>query len=274
VSKKRLQSACGVPFLGPLLSLGRFSTTSSCLWSFPRGGYQEKIWYASGILFHGVSHWSLFGFPALIAILTTFAMPLLNMAAELWFQTVEVLTANLKLWLDTGRRHSDPKLRSLARMSGIERDSIRHYAKRLHKEGSIAAFELYQKQQPGISGMRVIKGLEGWPFNASAKSDIWGASADLKAELFPVIESVGFPVLGLKMLALMQVEGELSEERLLRDSPGVSGQLSFTRTLAILCGAALVDVIWEVGVMPTYRLNGNGHFLLAGVRELAPEAFH
>lgn len=240
---------------------------------FSEGSYRDKNWYLASVLFRNEGLWSLFGAPALIALGTTALLPLLNLAADLWFQFVDVRGANLKLWMETGKRLSDPELRTLARTTAHERDSVRNYAKELHSRTATLTYHLHQKQAPGQPGTRVIQGLKGWLTETYGRYEGWAAEDDVKPELFPVLESVGFPVQGLKMLNLLQVEGTLSEDRLLRDCAGTQGQTSSANTLAFMCGAQLLDVIWESGVQPSYRMTPSGALFLEGVKHLAPDAF-
>lgn len=229
---------------------------------FSEGSYRDKNWYLTSVLFHDAGFWSLFGTPALVALVTTALLPLLNLAADLWFQFVDVKRANLKLWIETGRRHSDPELRQLLLTYASERDSMHRYAKEIYHALAHVTYERFLDNPKGRDDMVVLRG-----------TGLELASV-VTSELLNVLTTVGFPRVALKMLNLLLSEGELSEERVLRDGASMKPRDVAADALSILVGAKLVEVLWAVGVRPTYRLTSVGRAFVNVLREAAPESLH
>lgn len=227
---------------------------------FSEGGYTDKIGYVALHLHYGQSSFVTFGVPALLAFIPVFLLPVLNQLADLWSKAVEVGGTHLSGRLESGKWTSDKELRDRERTGSVQRDTLRRSAKELMQKWSKSAYETYRNYPKGLRRMQ--------PLYAAA-----GRLKNVAPELLQTLETVGFPKQGYRMLKLLQSEGDLSQDRLIRDSSGEDGRDMSMECLAILLGAELISFVWDEGTEPVYDLGPKGRDLLDSVAQDYPQAF-
>lgn len=222
---------------------------------FSEGNYAERIGYIARHLSYGSNLLHNFGWPLVLASVSTFALPVVNLITNSWNRVVDILDTQMNLWMETKRRVSDPELRNLAQVRKSQLDALRQYARvRVTRNGGALA-RLFEHGHID----------ESWDLRSL--DNLSKASTALPLEHVRTLEKVGFPAQGYRMLQLLNEEGALSEERLLRDTKESGRDVPGAEILGTLLGLGLVNIVWYEGIDPLYEISrtGSGFFNAIGV---------
>lgn len=256
---KRMRS----PFLGAFVIAWCAVNYEFLIVVFSDGNYADKIAYIARRFFHDSDLLHSFGLPLGLAAGSTLALPLVNLATDLWVKFVDILGTQMRLWMETKRRLSDPELRETARSRKHLADAVRQYAKGVIGQHSQTATRMYLLGQGENQGSRRFPGLSGRPELA------------LDGNVKRLLEEYGLPLVGYRMLQALGETSMLNESSLFREAtmPGKPLTAATRDILGVLIGMHFVKLIWDEGPEPAYALALQGKLVLTAVENWYPELF-
>lgn len=224
---------------------------------FSEGEYVNKIGYIAQHLYREQSWWHVFGLPALLALIPVISIPVLNELAERCAQLAQVAGTYASVWIDTGKRKSDPELRELARNRAFEIEAIRRH--------TIDTMSLYG-QLVFAGAVKFTDEQEGWARLKIEDPPSMQGVTDLTA----LVRRAGFPSLGLEMLEHLADEGTRSQNQLRSLGSSKASDDIKKWNIAFLLGARLIKFDWEHGAEPMYGISKSGMRFLMTIQKLNP----